>query len=100
MSNSDEIFMCARFQAKEEKLDELRTRLLKMVEFTKQEDGCLFYDLHVDRNNPTIFYFLEGWKDEAALAFHDQTPYVKAIIKDAPELTTDGIKVNFMTRIS
>jgi len=100
MTNKNEIYMCARFQAKAEKLEELRTRLLKMVEFTKQEDGCLFYDLHVDRTDPTIFYFLEGWKNEAALAFHDQTPYVKAIIKDAPELTTDGIKVNFMSRIS
>ena len=75
MSNN-EIYMCARFQAKKEKLEELRARLLKMVEFTKQEEGCLFYNLHVDRDNPTIFYFLEGWKDSEALAFHDQTTYI------------------------
>lgn len=92
--------MCARFQAKEEKLDELRSRLLQMVEFTSQEEGCLFYNLHIDHNDPTVFYFLEGWKNSAALAFHDQTPYVQAIIQDAPELTTDGIKVNFMSKIS
>ncbi len=92
--------MCARFQAKEEKLDELRSRLLQMVEFTSQEEGCLFYNLHIDRNDPTVFYFLEGWKNSAALAFHDQTPYVQAIIQDAPELTIGGIKVNFMSKIS
>jgi len=97
---NEEIFMCARFQAKEEKLDELRSRLLQMVEFTSQEEGCLFYNLHIDRNDPTVFYFLEGWKNSAALAFHDQTPYVQAIIQDAPELTTDGIKVNFVSKIS
>jgi len=97
---NEEIFMCARFQAKEEKLDELRSRLLQMVEFTSQEEGCLFYNLHIDRNDPTVFYFLEGWKNSAALAFHDLTPYVQAIIQDAPELTTDGIKVNFMSKIS
>jgi len=97
---NEEIFMCARFQAKEEKLVELRSRLLQMVEFTSQEEGCLFYNLHIDRNDPTVFYFLEGWKNSAALAFHDQTPYVQAIIQDAPELTTDGIKVNFMSKIS
>ena len=45
---NEEIFMCARFQAKEEKLDELRSRLLQMVEFTSQEEGCLFYNLHID----------------------------------------------------
>jgi len=97
---NEEIFMCARFQAKEEKLDELRSRLLQMVEFTSQEEGCLFYNLHIDRNDPTVFYFLEGWKNSAALAFHDQTPYVQAISQDAPELTTDGIKGNFMSKIS
>lgn len=97
---SEEIFMCARFQAKKEKLDELKSRLLEMVQLTSKEEGCLFYNLHVDRSDPTIFYFLEGWKSAEALAFHDQTDYVKAIIKDAPVLTTDGIKVNFMSRIS
>jgi len=99
MSN-EEIFMCARFQAKAEKLGELKKRLQEMVQLTSREEGCLFYNLHVDQSDPTIFYFLEGWKNSAALAFHDQTPYVKAIIQDAPDLTTDGIKVNFMTKIS
>lgn len=98
--NTEEIFMCARFQAKSEKLEELRSRLLEMVNLTLKEEGCLFYNLHVDRSDPTIFYFLEGWKNAESLAFHDQTDYVQAIIKDAPALTTDGIKVNFMSRIS
>lgn len=98
--NKEQIFMCARFQAKPETLGELRSRLLEMVTFTAREEGCLFYNLHVDRGDSTIFYFLEGWRDEDALAFHDQTPYVQAIIKDAARLTTDGIKVNFMTKIS
>lgn len=99
MSNQ-EIIMCARFQAKKEKLEILKGRLLEMVELTSKEEGNLFYDLHIDVNDPTIFYFLEGWKNSEALAFHDQTPYVRAIIADAPELTVDGINVNFMTKIS
>lgn len=92
--------MCARFQAKKEKLEVLKGRLLEMVELTSQEEGNLFYNLHVDNEDSTIFYFLEGWKNAKALAFHDQTSYVRAIIADAPELTVDGIKVNFMTKIS
>lgn len=95
-----QIFMCARFQAKPEHLDTLRNRLLEMVELTRKEPDCLFYNLHVDRNDPTIFYFLEGWKDQAALDLHDSTEYVQAIIRDSASLTTDGISVNFMQRIS
>ena len=98
--SSEQIFMCARFQAKPEKLEELRARLLEMVTHTSQEEDCLFYNLHVDRTDPTIFYFLEGWKNQEALAFHDSTHYVQAIIRDSTELTTDGIQVNFMTKIS
>ena len=98
--SSQEIIMCARFQAKKEKLEELKGRLLEMVDLTSKEEGNLFYNLHVDNKDSTVFYFLEGWKNAAALTFHDQTPYVKAIIADAPELTVDGIKVNFMTKIS
>jgi len=60
MSNQ-EIIMCARFQAKEEKLEELKVRLLEMVELTSKEEGNLFYNLHVDIKDSTIFYFLEGW---------------------------------------
>lgn len=97
---TDQIFMCARFQAKPEKLEELRTRLLEMVTLTTKEEGCLFYNLHVDRTDPTIFYFLEGWINQEALNFHDSTPYVQAIIRDASSFTTDGIKVNFMTRLA
>jgi quinol monooxygenase YgiN len=92
--------MCARFQAKKEKLEELKERLLEMVELTSKEEGNIFYNLHVDSKDSTIFYFLESWKNAEALAFHDQTNYVKAIIADAPDLTVDGIKVNFMTKIS
>lgn len=99
MSNI-EIIMCARFQAKSDRLEELRQRLLEMVELTSREEGNLFYNLHVDNQDPTIFYFLEGWKSAEALAFHDQTSYVQAIIADSPKLTVDGIKVNFMTRIA
>ena len=95
-----ELFMCARFQAKPEYKDELRARLIEMVKLTHKEEGCLFYNLHVDRNDESIFYFLEGWRDQEALQFHNSTPYIQAIIADAPRLTVDGVRVEFMHRIA
>ena len=41
MSNQ-EIIMCARFQAKKDKLEVLKGRLLEMVELTSKEEGNLF----------------------------------------------------------
>ena len=95
-----ELFMCARFQAKPEYKCELRARLIEMVKLTHKEEGCLFYNLHVDSNDESIFYFLEGWIDQESLDFHNSTPYIQAIIADAPRLTVDGVRVEFMHRIA
>ena len=95
-----ELFMCARFQAKPEHKDELRARLMEMVGLTHQEKGCLFYNLHVDSNDESIFYFLEGWRDQESLDFHNATPYIRAIIVDAPRLSVDGVRVEIMHRIA
>jgi hypothetical protein len=94
-----ELFMCARFKAKDELKAELQTRLIEMVKLTVVEDGCLFYNLHVDRDDDSVFYFLEGWKNEAALSAHEQTAHVKALISDAPKLTIDGIRIEFMHQV-
>ena len=95
-----ELFMCARFQAKPEHKDELRARLMEMVDLTHQEMGCLFYNLHVDSNYESIFYFLEGWRDQESLDFHNSTPYIRATVVDAPRLSVDGVRVEFMHRIA
>ena len=97
---SDQLFMCARFKVKSDLRVELKSRLLEMVKLTTQEDGCLFYNLHVDRDDDCVFYFLEGWESEEAFAAHEKTSHVKALIADAPRLTIDGIRIDFMHKIS
>jgi quinol monooxygenase YgiN len=94
------LFICARFQAKPDSLIELRNRLFEMVDLTSKEEGCIFYNLHIDSGDESVFYFFEGWKDEAAFKHHESTTYVQAIIADAQRLTVDGVRVEFMHRIS
>lgn len=96
----EQIFMCARFQAKKDTLQELHARLLDMVTKTRQESGNLFYNLHVDIADPTIFYFLEGWANQAALDSHNATSYVQEIIADAQRLTAGGIRGEVMHQIA
>lgn len=90
------LHMLARFEAAEGKREELLTRLKAMEAATQGEPGCLYYILNVDRSNPNIFYFREGWSDPADLVLHDKTDHVKAIRRDADELTANGISVYFM----
>lgn len=92
--------MCVRFQAKPEFRDDLLKRLLEMVELSNQEEGCLFYNLHIDQEDPNTFYFLEAWKDQEAFDFHASTDYVIAINADAIAMTSSPSRVEFMHKIS
>ena len=92
--------MCVRFQAKPEFRDDLHKRLLEMVELSNQEEGCLFYNLHTDQEDPNTFYFLEAWKDQEAFDFHASTDYVIAINADAIAMTSSPSRVEFMHKIS
>ncbi len=92
------IYLFAKFQAKAEKREELFSRLQEMVALTNQEPGCAFYFLHVDSQNRDIFYFMECWKNQKAFDFHMQTPYIQAIVRDAPDLTVAGIDISLMER--
>jgi quinol monooxygenase YgiN len=97
---SQNLFMCVRFKAKPERRDELQSRLLEMVEITVKEEGCLFYDLHVDRDDENIFYLFEGWESQGAHDIHEQTAHVQALVADVPGLTVDGLRLEFMHKIS
>jgi len=95
----EKIYMFAKFHAKQSKRDEVHKRLQEMVVLTNKESGCIFYHLHIDREDTDIFYFMECWANQKALDFHMQTPYVEAILRDSESLTVDGIDISFMKRI-
>ncbi len=45
---------------------------------TREEPGCVSYDLHVDVTDDTKLVFVERWKDRAALDAHFKTPHLEA----------------------
>ena len=45
---------------KKDKIDFVKQELLKILEPTRKEQGCLKYDLHQDLEDPSIFYVLFG----------------------------------------
>ncbi len=93
---SEKLFLCVKFKAKDGFRDELKSRLLEMVELTNKEDGCLFYDLYIDRDDESVFYFFEGWESAEAHAIHDKTAHVKGLFADLPQLTAEGVRLERM----
>eukprot|EP00962_Isochrysis_galbana_P053743 scaffold25262_cov118-Isochrysis_galbana.AAC.5 len=45
---------------------------------SRQEDGCLRFDLLRDNSNPHKFFFYEVYVDTAAVDVHKATPHFKA----------------------
>ena len=97
---SEVLYICVKFTAKDGCREELRSRLLEMVEITVKEEGCLFYDLHVDRDDDSVFYFFEGWETKELHALHAAAPHVSALFADVPRLTVDGARLEFMHQVS
>ncbi|GAA5181921.1 hypothetical protein GCM10025771_29980 [Niveibacterium umoris] len=56
-------------------------RVLRQVaELTRQEEGCLRYDLYRDSGTPMRINTIEVWADEASLNRHMNAPHVKTAI--------------------
>ena len=63
-------------QARPGKEKELKEALLTLVAHTRQETGCINYDLHRHLDQPGKFAFYENWVDKAALEQHRASPHM------------------------
>lgn len=70
------LHMIVKFEIKEEDIAYVKSALLKIVDPTRQEEGCVCYDLHQDINNPSILMFYEVWETVDAWKKHDATPHI------------------------
>ena len=80
----------ANIVVKEDKVDFVKSELLKLVEKTLAEDGCINYDLHQDNNNPTFFMFYENWESRELWQKHMKSDHLaeyKKITEGAVEKT-------------
>ena len=64
------VTVVAKLVVKEDCIETVQRELLKMVEPTRQETGCMEYRLHQDNDNPAVFIFYENWQDMDSLNGH------------------------------
>jgi len=94
------ITVVATFEAKPGKEAELRQALIGLVAPTRQEAGCLNYDLHVLPEEPAKFLFHENWTTKAHLDAHLQSPHIKALLPRVPELAVAKPEIKIWERIA
>lgn len=80
------VTVVATFRARPGKEAELRAALMGLLAPTRQEAGCVNYDLHQSPEDSAKFLFHENWSSKAALDAHLQSAHVKALLPRVEEL--------------
>ncbi|MDN3680963.1 putative quinol monooxygenase [Vibrio tapetis subsp. quintayensis] len=88
----------ANIVANEDKIELVRTELLKLIELTRAEEGCINYDLHQDNDNPTHFVFYENWTSKELLQAHLASQHIADYVA-ATEGCVAQFTLNEMTHI-
>ena len=88
----------AHIHAKPEKVNLIKTELLKLIEPTRAEKSCLNYDLHQDDENPTHFLFFENWESRELWQMHMDAPHIADFMR-ATDGAVENITLHEMTEI-
>ena len=94
------VTVVAEMVAKPGREAELTEELLRMLEATRREDGCVQYDLHVSTEHAGNFVFYENWTTQQALDLHAASAHLKEFGAKAGDLLTQPARVATYTRIA
>ena len=90
------VTLIAQNEVKIEHLSEALGLYKELVQKTREESGCIKYDLYVDEKNENHFTFFEEWKDEAALEAHRNSENFTRIIPQLTLLRSKPSQVTFL----
>ncbi|MEG3881381.1 putative quinol monooxygenase [Microcoleus sp. herbarium7] len=71
----------ARLVAFPDKVAELKSLLLSIVEPTCREQGCIKYELLQNQDDPTDFTFVEEWESAALLEQHLASNHIQDAVQ-------------------
>jgi quinol monooxygenase YgiN len=86
--------------AKPETRAELHALLVKQVEPTRKEAGCINYDFHVDAEDPCVFVFYENWRSQADLDAHLEMPHLAPLFSQIDRLLACPVSIRHLTMLS
>ena len=94
----DNLTIVARIETEKDSAEFVRNELIKLIEPTRNEEGCLQYDLHQDNEDSCVFVFYENWKSRELWQKHMKNENLAAFGKAAEGMIKTNT-VNEMTII-
>lgn len=95
---SNPLTIVARIEAHPDKIDLVKSELLKLVAPTLQEAGCIQYDLHQDNDDPAVFLFYENWQSRELWQAHMNNAHLAEYVR-ATEAAVAAFSLNEMTKL-
>ena len=89
----------ANIKANTDRIDLVKTDLLKLIDITRAEEGCINYNLHQDNENPAHFLFYENWKSRELWQAHMGNQHLKDYMT-ATEGAVEEFTLNVITGIA
>lgn len=80
------LLVIGSFRIAPDHLEQARPTMQAMIDASRAEAGCLFYHYAMDLADPGLVHVQEGWRDDAALADHFQSPHLQQWRASWPEL--------------
>jgi quinol monooxygenase YgiN len=74
------IRVVARVVALPDKVEQVKSVLLGLIEPTCKEKGCRVYELLHNQDDPTDFTFVEEWESQALLNNHLESAHIAAAV--------------------
>lgn len=93
------VTVVAKLVARKEAVESVKTEVLKMVEPTRREQGCIEYRLHQDIEDPSVFLFYENWENLSCLEQHLNSAHFQSYVAAVGNLLTEKV-VSKMTEIA
>ncbi len=87
------VTVLALFKAKSGLEEEVKRELMTLQGPTRSEEGCINYDLHQSKEDPSRFMFYENWVSQEDLDKHLQMPYLKAFREKAGDLLAEPASI-------
>jgi len=73
--------------------------LKDLIEPTRQESGCINYDLHVLMDKPGEFMFYENWQSKERLDDHLNRPHLQDFLAQAEEILAEPVSISLFRKI-
>jgi len=94
-----ELFIFARFHAREGEEDAVGAAMRDMLGPVRAEPGCLAIDAFCSTRDPRLFYVHSRWIDEAAFDLHAELPHTVRFVERVEPLIDHPLDVTRARRV-